>query len=324
MLMHMRSLLYIFAVVICWGGSFGAIAQSYPSQPIKLIVPFSAGGGTDATARIIANQLTISLGQTVIVENHPGAGGTLAEALVSKAPANGYTLLFDAASFGINPAIRTVPFDPRKDFIPIALVMTTPNILVVRSGSPFTSLKDFLAYAKANPGKLSYASPGAGTGQYLSGELFNIRTNAQLLHVPYKGGGPAIIDLIGGQVDCYFANGASATPFINDGKLIPLGVTSAKRSPFFPNIPTFMEQGIPEYDVKEWAGIFAPAGTSNLIVEKIANEVRKALKDPKVLISMQRIGVTPETNTPAEFAKFVDSELSRWSMLVTKYSIKTE
>jgi len=324
MLIKVRSILYVYLAITFCGVSFGAFGQTYPSQSIKLIVPFSAGGGTDATARIIASQLSISLGQTVIVENHPGAGGTLAETLVSKSPADGYTLLFDAASFGINPAIRTVPFDPKKDFIPIALVMTTPNILVVRSGSPFTTLKDFLAYANANPGKLTFASPGAGTGQFLSGELFNIRTNAELLHVPYKGGGPAIIDLIGGQVDCYFANGASATPFINDGKLVPLGVTSAKRSQFFPNVPTFMEQGIPDYDVKEWAGIFAPAGTSNLIVEKIASEIRKALKDPRVLTGMQRIGVTPETNTPAEFSKFVDSELARWSMLVTKYKIKTE
>jgi tripartite-type tricarboxylate transporter receptor subunit TctC len=301
-----------------------AFAQAWPAKSIKMVVPYSAGGGTDGTARLIATRIGNALGQSVVVENRPGGGGMIGADFVAKSPADGYTVLFDAAPFAVNPALRKTPFDAKKDFIPVSLVMTAPNVLVVPAGAPYKTVKEFLAYAKANPGKLTYASAGTGTGQHLAGELFNVRTRADLLHVPYKGGGPALIDLLGGQVNSYFGNAASVTQYISNGRLIPLGVTSAKRSARLPDVPTVMEQGVNDYEVVEWAGVFLPAGTPQAIVERLAKEVRAAVEDADIRSKMEVMGVTPVGSTSAEFAKFVDSELARWSALIKANNIKAD
>jgi tripartite-type tricarboxylate transporter receptor subunit TctC len=310
------------AISICL--PVAAFAQGYPTKPIKMVVPYSAGGGTDGTARLIATKIGNTMGQSVVVENRPGGGGMIGADFVAKSPADGYTLLFDAAPFAVNPALRKTPFDARKDFIPLSLVMTAPNVLVVPAGAPYKNVKELLAYAKGNPGKLTYASAGTGTGQHLAGELFNVRTNAELLHVPYKGGGPALVDLLGGQVNSYFGNAASVTQYVKSGRLVPLGVTSAKRSIHLPDVPTLMEQGVKDYEVVEWAGVFVPAGTPQPVVDRLAKEIAAAVQDPELRAKLEGMGVTPAGSTQAEFANFVDGELSRWAALIKANNIKSD
>lgn len=301
-----------------------ASAQEWPKSVIKLVVPFPAGGGTDGTARILAAKLSETLGQSVIVENRAGAGGRIGTESVAKSPGDGYTLLLAPASYAVDPALRKLNYDPKKDLLPVSLVMTGPNILVVPANAPYNNVKEFLAYAKANPGKLTYASAGTGTGQHLSGELFNARTGANLLHVPYKGGGPALADLLGGQVNSYFANAASATQHVKGGRLKALGVTSAKRSPELPDVPTLMEQGVPDYDVLEWAGVFVPAGTPQPVIDRLSKEIQRAAQDPDVRAKVAALGVTVSGSTPAEFGKFVDGQMTFWAEVVKANNIKAD
>lgn len=299
-----------------------AQAESWPGRSVRIVVPFPAGGGTDGTARIVAQRLGEQMNQTFFVDNKVGAAGRIGTENVVRSAADGYSLLVAPAALTSDPALYELPYDPQADLAPVSLLMTAPNILLVPLDAPYNTVQDFVAHAKANPGKLTYASSGVGTGQHLAGELFCAQTGVNMLHVPYKGGGPALADLLGGHVSCYFANGASATPHVKAGRLKALGVTSEKRSSQLPDVPTLMEQGVPDYNVIEWAGIFVPAGTPQPIIDRLAQEIQKAIAHEETKVKLQGMGVEPTSSTPAEFKKFVDDQMKFWSNLVKTNNIK--
>jgi len=299
-------------------------AAAYPERPIRMIVPYSAGGGADNTARVIAQQMSVALGQQVVIDNRPGAAGVIGEEAVAKAAPDGYTVLYDASAFAVNPSMRRLSFDPLKDFIPISLVATAANILVVPPNAPYKSVQEFLAYARAHPGKLTFASAGAGSGSHLAGELLNARAGIDLMHVPYKGGAPALTDVMGNQVSAYFGNVASTLSYASTGKLRALAVTSLKRSPGLPDTPTLAESGLPGFEVLEWNGVFVPRGTPPEVVQRLAREVQAAVAEPKVQDKLRHLGLEPVGNTPQQFGKFVQAEAARWGVLVKSRNIKAE
>jgi len=298
--------------------SAGASAAQYPSRPIHLVVPFSAGGTTDLLARIIAQKLGESFNVPVIVDNRPGAGGNIGSDTVAKAAPDGYTLVLGTVgTHAINASVyKKMPYDPSKDFAPISLVATTPNILVVNPSLPVKSVKDLIALAKSKPGKLTFASSGVGSSVHLSGELFKSMAGVDMVHVPYKGSGPAIVDLIGGQVDMMFDNMPSSLPYVKNGKLKAIAVTSAKRSSVVPDIPTIAESGVPGFEATAWWGLLAPAGTPVEIVGKLNAAVVKALGQPEVAKRLLALGAEPASDTPEQFAAFIKSEKAKWSKVV--------
>jgi tripartite-type tricarboxylate transporter receptor subunit TctC len=299
-------------------------AAAYPDKPIRMIVPYSAGGGADATARVVAQQMSAALGQQIVIDNRPGAAGVLGEEAVAKSTPDGYTVLFDASAFAVNPSLRKLSFDPLKDFIPISLIATAANILVVPPGAPYKSIGEFLAYAKKNPGKLTFASAGAGSGSHLAGELLNLKAGIDMMHVPYKGGAPALTDVMGNQVSAYFGNVASTLNYATSGKLRPLAVTSLKRSPTLPNVPTLAESGLPDFEVLEWNGLFAPKGTPNEIVQRLSKEAQAAVADRNVKEKLRQMGLEPIGDSPQAFSQFVRGEAARWGALVKARNIKAE
>lgn len=302
--------------------SFGA--HAFPDKPIRMVVPYSPGGGADNTARVVAQKMGDILGQTVVIENKPGAGGVIGADAVARAAPDGYTVLYDASAFAVNGALRKLPFDPAADFIPISLVATAPQILVVPSNAPYKTLPDFIAAAQNSPGKLTYASAGAGTGSHLAAEMFNEQAKIALLHVPYKGGAPALTDVMGGQVAAYFGNTASTLQYVKGGQLRALAVTSKARLKALPNTPTLAESGMPEYEVLEWNGVFLPKGTPPDRVQAIAGAVQKAVADPDVRAKLQQAGLDPVGNSPQAFRKFLQAESARWHALVKVRSIRLE
>nr|WP_244222536.1 tripartite tricarboxylate transporter substrate binding protein [Cupriavidus lacunae] len=263
-------------------------AFAFPDKPIRMVVPYSAGGGADNTARVVAQKMGEILGQTVVIDNKPGAGGVIGADAVAKAAPDGYTVLYDASAFAVNGALRKLPFDPGSDFIPISLVATAPQILVVAANAPYKTVADFIASARKSPGKLTYASAGAGTGSHLAAEMFNEQARIELLHVPYKGGAPALTDVMGGQVAAYFGNTASTLQYVTGGKLRALAVTSKTRMKALPNTPTLAESGMPDYEVLEWNGVFLPKGTAPDRVQAISSAVQKAVADPGVRARLQQ------------------------------------
>lgn len=299
-------------------------AAAWPDKPIRMVVPYSAGGGADGTARVVAQQLGQELGQQIIIDNKPGAGGVIGADNVAKSAADGYTVLYDASAFSVNPSLRKMPFDASKDFIPVSMVATAPQILVVPSASPFKTVAELLDYARKNPGTLNYASAGGGTGSHLAGEAFNEQAKVSLTHVPYKGGAPAITDLVGGQVAAYFGNVASTAGFVKSGKLKALAVTTRSRLPNLPDVPTLSESGLPGYYAVEWNGVFVPRGTPADIVQRLNTALRAAINDPKVKQKLLELGLEPGANDSAEFAKFVQSEIARVAALVKTRSIKLD
>lgn len=299
-------------------------AFAFPDKPIRMVVPYSAGGGADNTARVVAQKVGEILGQTVVIDNKPGAGGVIGADAVAKAPADGYTVLYDASAFAVNGALRKLPFDPSADFIPISLVATAPQILVVAINAPYKTVAEFIAAAKKTPGKLTYASAGAGTGSHLAAEMFNEQGKIELLHVPYKGGAPALTDVMGGQVASYFGNSASTLQYVTGGKLRALAVTSKTRLKALPDTPTLAESGMPNYEVLEWNGVFVPKGTPPDRVQTIANAVQKAVADPAVRAKLQQAGLDPVGNTPQAFKTFLHTESTRWQALVKARGIRVE
>ncbi|MDT6963192.1 tripartite tricarboxylate transporter substrate binding protein [Cupriavidus sp. SZY C1] len=299
-------------------------AAAYPDRPIRMIVPYSAGGGADNTARVIAQRMSASMGQQVVIDNRPGAAGVIGEEAVAKATPDGYTVLYDASAFAVNPSLRKMSFDPLKDLVPISLVATAANILVVPPNAPYKTVKDFIAYAKANPGKLTFASAGSGSGSHLAGELLNAKAGIDLLHVPYKGGAPALTDVMGNQVSAYFGNVASTLNYTKSGKLKALAVTSLKRNPGLPDTPTLAESGLPEFQVLEWNGVWVPKGTPPDVVARLAKEVQDAVADPQVQDKLRQMGLEPVGNTPQQFGKFVQGEAARWGALVKQRNIRAE
>lgn len=303
-----------------------AAQDSWPAKPITYVVPFPAGGTTDTLARIIGQKLSAALGQNVLVDNKPGAGGNIGSDFVAKAKPDGYTILGGTiSSHAINASIYPkLPFDPVKDFTPITLIGTNPLVLIVSPSNPAKTVKDVIAQAKAKPGTLAYASAGNGTSQHLAGELLEILAQVDMVHVPYKGSAPAIQDVMGGQVPMMFDTTVVAAPQIKGDKVRALAVTSAKRLKGFESIPTIAESGVPGYEVVSWQGIFAPAGTPPAIVKRLNAEIVKILKMPDVHERLEGLGVEPVANTPEEFAAFQKAEIAKWAKVVKDAGIKAE
>ena len=311
-----------------------AYAQgAWPNKPVRIVVPFAPGGTTDILARAMAPELTKAFGQTFFVENKAGAGGNLGAEIVSKSANDGYTLLMGTVgTHGINRALyNKLPFDPIKDFVPISVVAGVPNVMVVNAdvakARNINTMADFIAYAKANPAKLNMASSGNGTSIHLAGELFKSMSGTYMVHFPYKGSGPALLDLLGGSMDVMFDNLPSSIPHIKSGKLKALAVTSSQRSAAVPDVPTVEEAGGPSlkgYEASSWFGLLAPAGTSMEVVNRIQQEVTKALNSPAVKEKLLAQGAIPGGNTSAEFAKFIDAEHKKWAQVVKASGAKVD
>jgi tripartite-type tricarboxylate transporter receptor subunit TctC len=294
-----------------------ALAQTYPTKAIELVVPFVAGGTTDNTARLLGQRYTEAWGQPVIVNNRPGGGSTIGTAVVAKAPPDGHTLLLTTVAFAINAGMQKLPYDPIKDFTPITEVSTTPLMLTVHPSVPVTNLKEFTALIKANPGKWDYASAGAGTSTHLAAEMFKWMAGVDLVHVPFKGNAEAMNAFLGGHIKIYFAQVASVLQHVKSGTLRPIAVTTAKRLPYLPDIPTIAEQGFPEYEISSWQGMWAPGGTPKAIVDKIFGETDRILKSADVRERIERDGSDPVGSTPADFAERVKVDIDKWAK-VTK------
>ena len=313
----------IIAVAVLSTAS-AALAQNYPTRPIRIIVVSTPGGSVDTMARAVGPKLAARWGQQVLVDNRPGAGGTIAAELVAKALPDGYTLIMGTvASFATNVSLyKSLPYDPVKDFAPITLVATQNLMLLVHPSVPAKSVKELVALAKKQPGNLSFASAGNGTGGHLSGELFKMLAQIDMLHVPYKGVQPALIDVVGGQVSLTFASIISAMPQVTGRRLIPLAVTGAQRSPAAKELPTMIEAGVKAYESATWYGLLAPAGTATDIVNKLNVEVVTALKNPDMHDRLSREGADPVGNSPAEFAKHIQVEIEKWRKVVKAAGIQ--
>jgi tripartite-type tricarboxylate transporter receptor subunit TctC len=314
----------IAAGVALAAGAAAAHAQTWPAKPIRMVNPFSPGGSLDLVSRAVAKTLTADLGQSVYVDNRPGAGGNLGVELVAKSPPDGYTLLAMQTSMVINPSLqKQVPYDPVKDFEPISKLSSYMFFLVVHPSTPARSVQQLIALAKAKPDQLTYASVGVGSGTHLAGELFKSMTGTRMIHVPYKGSGPSIIDLVGGQVAMTFGS-TSVLPHVQTKKLILLGVSGAQRSSFVPEAPTIAESGVPGYEVTAWNALFAPAGTPPAIVNRLNQLVRQGLAHPDTKAVMDAQGLDATPSTPQELGQLVKAELVKWAKVIKSANIKPE
>ena len=302
-----------------------ASAQTYPARPIHLIVPFPPGGVTDIVGRIIAQRLSEGLGQQVVVENRGGGNGSIGAQLASKAAPDGYTLLMGTATHAINATFMpNAGFDLERDFAPVSLVASVPLLLAVNPSMPITDVKSLVAYAKANPGKLNFASGSTGSASHLAGEMLKSAAGIQMTHIPYKGGGPAVQDLIAGHVGLMFENMPSILPHVQAGRLRGIATTGPKRSAAIPELPTMIESGFPGFEAGSWYGIFAPAGTPAEIVDRIHSEVVKALQNPEMQKQLSAQGAEPIGNTPKEFAAFIRAEIAKWAQVIKTSGAKAE
>ncbi len=295
-----------------------AAAQAFPSKTITIIVPFAAGGTTDILARIVAQGMGAELGQPVVVDNRAGAGGNIGGQLAARAPADGYTLFMGTVgTHAINAALyRKMPFDPIKDFAPLTRVANVPNLLVANPAQPFKTVQELIAYAKANPGKINFGSSGSGSSVHLSGELFKSMAKVDMQHVPYKGSAPAVTDLLGNQIAIMFDNMPSVIPHVRSGKLRAIAVTTARRSPELPDVPTIAEAGVPGYEATSWFGMFAPAGTPAPVVAKLNAAIVKVLAQPDVRKKLAEQGAEAVGDTPEQFAAFIQKESVKWGRVV--------
>lgn len=293
-------------------------ADAYPDKPLTMIVPFSAGGTTDILARIVGQALGQELGQTIIIENKPGAGGNIGAQQASRAKADGYTLFMGTVgTHAINQALyKKLPYDPVKDFAPLSRVANVPNLLVAHPSRPYKTVQEMIAYAKKHPGEVTYGSPGSGASPHVSGALFQSMTGAELTHVPYKGSAPAISDLLGNQIAVMFDNMPSAIQHVRSGKLRPIAVTTAKRSPELPDVPTIAEAGVPGYEATSWFGLWAVAGTPAPILDQLHTALAKVLKDPGVSKKIADQGGEVVIETPAQFDAFIKTEAAKWGKVV--------
>ena len=303
-----------------------APAASWPSKPIRWVVPFPPGGAMDAIARTLGEKAGKTLGQPFVIENKPGAGGNIGADFVAKQPGDGYTLMITSIGMATNkPLYGKLSYDPIKDFAPVSLLAVVPNVLVTNATQPdVKTAKDVIAAARKAPGKLTYASAGNGTSIHLAGEVFTSLAQVDMLHVPYKGSGPAVSDLLGGQVNYMFDSITSARPHIESGKLRALGVTTAKRSKTLPNVPTLAEAGLPGYEVSPWFAVFMPTATPKDIVAKVNTALLEAMKDPDVVKRLETIGAEPVGSTPEEMAQHLARESERWTKLIQERGIKLD
>jgi tripartite-type tricarboxylate transporter receptor subunit TctC len=305
-------------------GAFGAQAQTYPSKPVKIVVGFAPGGGSDFAARVIAQQLTERMKNQVIVENKPGAGSLIGAEYVIKSAPDGYTLLLTPASYTVNPSVYKLSFDPLNDITPIAQISKGPYIVAVHPSVPATTLKELVAYAKANPGKLSYASSGNGAHIHVATEYFLYTAGINIVHVPYKGTGPALNDTVGGQVQMIFGSVASALQYVKSGRLRPLAVTTPKRIAAAPDVPTVSESGYPGWEVTNWHGLVGPKGLPKDILQRLNKEVNGSVHSDEVKKVLSSDGLEPAGGTPEEFAALLKAEVARWAQVVKRANIKID
>lgn len=303
-----------------------AAQAAYPDHPIRWIVPFPTGGAMDSIARTLGEDMSRTLGQSIVVENRPGAGGNIGAELVARAPADGYTLIIVANGMAVNPALYgKLSYDPIKDFAPVSLLAVVPNVLVAnKSRRQETTVNDVIAHARAAPGKYTYASAGNGTSIHLAGELFASMAGVNMLHVPYKGSGPAMTDLLGGQVDYMFDSITSARPHIEAGKLTPIAVTTAKRSTALPNVPTVAEAGLPGYELSPWFAAFVPAKTPQPVIDTLNRAMLEALRKPAVQKRLAMIGAEPIGSTPAALRDHLAKETEKWGALIRQRGIHAD
>lgn len=300
-------------------------ADAWPAKPVTLVVPFAAGGTTDILARIVGQKISESLHQPVVIDNRAGAGGTLGAAVVARAPADGYTFFMATVAHAIAPGLyKSLPYDFTRDLDPVGLVALTPNVLLVNPSLPVKTVGELVAYIKAHPGRVNYGSAGPGSTEHLSGELFRSLTGTQITHIPYKGGAPMMADLIGGQIQMAIETSPSASPHVRAGKVHALAVTSAKRSPAYPGVPTVAEAGVPGYEVTTWFALMAPHGTPPAIVDRMHAELARALKQADVARKFADQGVTAGDMGPAALAGFIRSETTKWAKVVKESGAKAE
>jgi tripartite-type tricarboxylate transporter receptor subunit TctC len=312
----MRKLLYaaLCAAVL----PVAAHAQNYPTKPVRFIVPFPPGGGNDTIARLVGQKLSVALGQQVIVDNRPGAGGTIGAEAAARSPGDGYTMfLAGVATHGINPNMRKkLPYDALKDFEAVSLIASAPLLVVVHPSLPVKSVKDLIATAKAKPGQINYASNGPGSSSHLAGELFDMMAGVKMTHVPYKGLAPALTDLLSGEVSVMFSSAVAALPQVKAGRLRAIAMTGAKRSPAIPNVPTVAEAGLPGYETGSWYGVVVPAGTPRAAIDRLSREIQTIVKSPEFTAKLNEEAVIPVGSTPEAFNKHIRNELARWAKVV--------
>jgi len=300
-------------------------ADTFPSKPIRLVVPYSPGGGADTTARLIAPKMQEALGQTVVVDNRPGAGGVIGDDVVAKAPPDGHTLLIGAFAHAVNPSLLArMPFKTPDDFAPISLLVTVPELLVITPSHPAKTVADIIAMAKAKPGSLFYASSGNGSAQHLAAELFKLRTGTDIGHVPYKGGGLAVADVAAGHVPFYFGNMSGALPQARSGRVRALVVTSPQRSPAAPDVPTMAEAGVPGCEISEWNSLMAPAGTPPEVVARLHDDMARIMRLEDIKAKFADLGAESIGSTPQELAAFLAAEMRKWAEVVKAADIRIE
>ncbi|HET9337660.1 MAG TPA: tripartite tricarboxylate transporter substrate binding protein [Casimicrobiaceae bacterium] len=311
--------------------AFGALvapaaAQGFPSKPVKLVIPFPPGGSLDNVGRLLAQKLSEAWGQQVVIENKPGAGGNIGADAVAKSPPDGYTVVMGALStHAVNPSLyKTMPYDAVRDFAPLSLVAITPNVLIVKAGMPIASVKDLVAYAKANPGKTNFGSGSNGSAGHLAGELFKLETGTDVMHIPYKGGAPALQALLAGDTQFMFDNLANAMAQVKGGTVRAIAVTTAQRSKLAPDLPTMAEAGLPGFDISTWFGLMAPAGTPPEVVARWNEGIVKALNSPDVREKMLAQGAEPAPMTPTEFAAFIARERDKYARIVKASGAKVD
>ena len=302
-----------------------AQAQDYPNKPIRLIVPFGTGGATDTSGRTVADSLAQRLGERIIVENRGGAGGNIGADHVAKSPSDGYTLLLALDStMVVNPFTTKVPFDTVYDFAPITKLGNVALVLAAHAGLPAKNLKELLAYSKANPGKLSFSTGGTGSTSHVAGELLKQRTGLEMTHIPYKSGGLAVMDAVGGQVQLTYPAVAGANTHIRAGKLVGIGVSTRNRVPSIPDVPTFIEQGLQDFEVSSWVALMAPANTPKAVIQRLHREAVAVLQEPKVRERFAVLGIEPVGNTPEQFAAEIKADMARWKQVVERAGIKAD
>jgi tripartite-type tricarboxylate transporter receptor subunit TctC len=314
----------IVALTVLFSGE--VLGQVYPTRPIHLVVPSSAGAGvTDIMARLLGRYLSSRIGQQIVIDNRPGASGILGSEVVSRAAPDGYTLLIASVSLVVNPFLYPkMPYDPLADFMPVTMVNSAPLLLVVHPSIAAKSVTELITYAKSHPGQLNYGSGGLGSTPYLAAELFKSLAGIDVLHVPYKGGAPALSDLVGGQLSFMIENLPGTMPYVMAGNLRAIAITSPQRSPLTPELPTMIEAGVPGYEMSGWNGIFAVKGTPPQIVERLHSEVAKILRAPEVRRELAALGAEPVGNTPDEFGAFLKADMARWGKIIRERGIRPD